>query len=559
MKPLQGTIKFYRPIPGYSDGILENRSYSGSKVKWNHSPASDQVDDDNTKRRMASFKTSLSKVFCSANRGDNSTWEISIDGSDPNSSFKSTENNRAGNEGMDRHGDHLPVSPSFSCASDVSQHVNDWSKPANLSSPRDVRNVNALCPGDCSPQGMIKPSTQVFISVVPQYAIKDGRGERCPHHNVEVGTGNRVKISLNKGSIERRRLELERKRKSLEGRISAIRSNYSSFGTLASHESIRSSESSHGSTRNSSKSGSSDKVLTNGHQGNQMGVAKEQIDKCKDPCHKAAHLTFVDHLPNHPVEIFYPGCRQRPQHSSTWKLEVSPKVPFYYSGSVAHGCLPHGRGLMKFANGDTYVGTFKHGQMHGSQAVYVWSNGSVYKGDFVNNIPHGHGDYKMDDERRYVGNFEHGMLSGYGEAYFEDGTVFHKGQWVNGIPDHKYVPFIRDGKGDQSSRLSIPVACDASSASTDDPSMSIYARPSAVGRHEKCLSRYVRPFFSEENEDDSTCSKSCISIYSDSSSASSEHSAVISRTVSIHLAVRRLRKRIDMLEQERRIHAEQEL
>ena len=220
---------------------------------------------------------------------------------------------------------------------------------------------------------------------------------------------------------------------------------------------------------------------------------------------------------------------------------------------------------MKFANGDSYVGTFKHGQMHGSKGVYVWSNGSVYTGDFVNNMPHGHGDYRMKDERRYMGNFESGMLNGYGEAYSKDGTLYHKGQWENGIPDHKYVPFILDEKDDQSSRMSIPVACDTSATSTDDPSESIYESPSAVGRHDRCLSRYARPVFSHDNEGNSMLSKPCTSLHSDSSSTSeqtcncSDGSVVISRTVSIHLAVRRLRKRIDMLEQERRIQAEQEL
>ena len=226
---------------------------------------------------------------------------------------------------------------------------------------------------------------------------------------------------------------------------------------------------------------------------------------------------------------------------------------------------------MTFANGDTYDGTFKHGQMHGPQGVYVWSNGSVYKGDFVNNMPHGHGEYRMEDERRYVGNFERGMLSGYGEAYSKVGTLFHKGQWENGIPDHKYVPFVRYGKDNQSSGRSIPVACDASCASTDDPSMSIYARPSGFGRRSRCLSKYARPYFSQESGEDSVGSQSGTSSnqdvsHSDSSTATSEQldkcsdgSVIISRTMSIHLAVKRLRKRIDMLEQERRFHVKQEV
>jgi hypothetical protein len=561
MKSLHGTVKSYRPLPVYSDGILQNGSYSGVKVRCKNSVSSDQVDDENTKRRTASFKTALSKVFCGANRADVSNWETSRNCSDPNSSFESTDYNRGVHEEMRPSSDELPASPSFS--SEVSQQVDDWPEPVNPGSPRDVRDLDALRICECSTNGLNK-STEMFLRVVPQFVIEDVGGEHFQLEGVETSFANPVNINFDKGSIERRRLVLERKRKSLEGRISAIRANYSSTGTQATHVSIASSESSHGTTCSLSNSDPGDKVVTSGDKGGQLGMSgtsKVQIDACSDHWRNPASSTFVDHVPSDHIENVHQRCR--PQDDSVWKLEVSPKVPSYYSGTVAHGCLPQGRGLMKFANGDTYDGTFKHGQMHGPQGVYVWSNGSVYKGDFVNNMPHGHGEYRMEDERWYVGNFERGIINGYGEAYSKVGTLFHKGQWKNGIPDHKYFPFIRYGKDDQSSRLSIPVACDASSASTNDPSVSIYERPSVVGRRSRCLSKHARPYFSQDSGEDSMGSQSGTSSnqdmsHSDASTATSEP-VIISRTMSIHLAVKRLRKRIDMLEQERRFHLKQEV
>jgi hypothetical protein len=73
-------------------------------------------------------------------------------------------------------------------------------------------------------------------------------------------------------------------------------------------------------------------------------------------------------------------------HDMVWAFSRTPNNPAHYTGPVVHGTIPHGRGSLRFDNGDTYCGPFKNGQMHGSNGVHCMvASGAVYKGGFLAN------------------------------------------------------------------------------------------------------------------------------------------------------------------------------
>lgn len=251
-----------------------------------------------------------------------------------------------------------------------------------------------------------------------------------------------------------------------------------------------------------------------------------------------------------------------------WDLVVSAQIPIFYSGGLTHGNLPHGMGSIKFENDDTYTGEFNNGQMHG-HGLYAWSNGSIYKGEFINNMQHGHGEYKLEGERRYVGNFEKGLIHGYGEAYQADGKLYYKGQWEYGERAHNCVPFSLEEKDSDDLSLSMEslsiepiLARDGSSTcSSDFHGVSMYASPPPSSRAAQApvISEYESKYCQEmpcrsHASVTSTSVASCTTIESGGSRESrtnqGDGSAYLSRGNSIHLAIKRLHKRIDLLNTE---------
>ena len=57
-----------------------------------------------------------------------------------------------------------------------------------------------------------------------------------------------------------------------------------------------------------------------------------------------------------------------------------------YSGTIKGG-LPHGSGVLRFANRDLYIGEFSGGRMHGEGSLLSRSNGNLltFRGIFKNN------------------------------------------------------------------------------------------------------------------------------------------------------------------------------
>ena len=54
-----------------------------------------------------------------------------------------------------------------------------------------------------------------------------------------------------------------------------------------------------------------------------------------------------------------------------------------------------------------------------------WANGDIYVGDWRQGRPHGHGEFKHDARgSKYVGQFVKGQKSGFGTEYYKDNSSF---------------------------------------------------------------------------------------------------------------------------------------
>eukprot|EP00546_Thalassionema_frauenfeldii_P005033 CAMPEP_0178910528 /NCGR_PEP_ID=MMETSP0786-20121207/9146_1 /TAXON_ID=186022 /ORGANISM="Thalassionema frauenfeldii, Strain CCMP 1798" /LENGTH=491 /DNA_ID=CAMNT_0020582787 /DNA_START=45 /DNA_END=1517 /DNA_ORIENTATION=+ len=96
--------------------------------------------------------------------------------------------------------------------------------------------------------------------------------------------------------------------------------------------------------------------------------------------------------------------------------------------------IAHGRGKLRFSNGDTYEGRFKHGEMHGEKAIFKSSTGFEYNGSYKHNARNGFGEQTHLSGRRYMGNFVNDLPDGFGVQYNADGSMLYCGKWKSGIP-----------------------------------------------------------------------------------------------------------------------------
>ncbi|KAG1692233.1 hypothetical protein DVH05_025663 [Phytophthora capsici] len=75
--------------------------------------------------------------------------------------------------------------------------------------------------------------------------------------------------------------------------------------------------------------------------------------------------------------------------------------------------LQQGPGAIKFANGDTYEGTFEKGDLHG-EGRFVYRDGGVYEGAFVLSKRHGKGTRVFAHGDRYEGDWMNDLMHGRG-------------------------------------------------------------------------------------------------------------------------------------------------
>jgi hypothetical protein len=129
-----------------------------------------------------------------------------------------------------------------------------------------------------------------------------------------------------------------------------------------------------------------------------------------------------------------------------------------YTGEFVNGEL-NGKGIKNYANGNVFEGDWVKGEQTGN-GIYKWTNGDVYTGEFVNNELNGKGNKKLANGDVYEGDWVKGNRTGKGIFEWKSGDVY-TGDFINGELSGKgiykwasgdtyegdWVKGIRTGKG----------------------------------------------------------------------------------------------------------------
>jgi hypothetical protein len=112
---------------------------------------------------------------------------------------------------------------------------------------------------------------------------------------------------------------------------------------------------------------------------------------------------------------------------------------YNYEGERNATGQPHGKGNMKFENGDYYSGSWFKGKLHGSGSakflVDADSNDyKLYKGEFQNGKQHGFGKFTWPDGEFYDGQWQNGLFHGDGIYGTPDGVSTHY-SFSKGLPE----------------------------------------------------------------------------------------------------------------------------
>jgi hypothetical protein len=112
---------------------------------------------------------------------------------------------------------------------------------------------------------------------------------------------------------------------------------------------------------------------------------------------------------------------------------ISPCKITYQNGRVYTGEIeqrqPHGKGTMRFPNGDVYSGKFDTGEMVDSSGKMTYANGDVYQGFFKRNERRGEGTFTYSNGDKFTGVYINDLAEGQGKLVFADGS-FLTGYWA---------------------------------------------------------------------------------------------------------------------------------
>jgi hypothetical protein len=94
--------------------------------------------------------------------------------------------------------------------------------------------------------------------------------------------------------------------------------------------------------------------------------------------------------------------------------------------------IRHGQGVMKYLNGNIYMGEWKNDFFDGF-GEYTWSDGRTFKGCFKQDKMHGKGEVRWPDGRKFEGEYKMDMVHGHGIVTLADGRAF-EGEFCNDFP-----------------------------------------------------------------------------------------------------------------------------
>ena len=102
-----------------------------------------------------------------------------------------------------------------------------------------------------------------------------------------------------------------------------------------------------------------------------------------------------------------------------------------YEGQMKDG-KRHGKGIMRWTDGDVYQGEYKEGKMHG-KGIYKFKSGKTYNGEWVNGNMEGKGIMRYTDGV-YEGDWKNDKREGKGKFTWAEEDVrgnVYEGEWKN--------------------------------------------------------------------------------------------------------------------------------
>jgi hypothetical protein len=108
-------------------------------------------------------------------------------------------------------------------------------------------------------------------------------------------------------------------------------------------------------------------------------------------------------------------------------VSIASTTAALYEGPRSAEGERHGKGVMRWANGDMYVGEFYQGARQGTGTLQ-FVDGSEYVGDWWNNDMHGSGTRRFVNGDIYVGDYRYSRRQGTGRFYFTNGDLYY-GNW----------------------------------------------------------------------------------------------------------------------------------
>ena len=104
-----------------------------------------------------------------------------------------------------------------------------------------------------------------------------------------------------------------------------------------------------------------------------------------------------------------------------------------YEGKLKEG-KRHGKGKMKYNNGDIYEGEWENDKKNG-KGKYLYVNKDEYEGEWKNNKKNGKGKYIYINGDVYDGTWENDKKNGEGTYIYKKTNNYFKGNWKNDIKD----------------------------------------------------------------------------------------------------------------------------
>merc|ERR1711994_296984 len=112
-----------------------------------------------------------------------------------------------------------------------------------------------------------------------------------------------------------------------------------------------------------------------------------------------------------------------------------------YEGEVNAAGDPEGSGTLEYPGNDEFLRQFYEGEFVNKKAhgkgMMRWNQGDKYEGEWKEGLRHGRGKYTYPNKDVYNGNWNNGVRHGKGKYMYKEDEGVYEGEWVEGIKQGK--------------------------------------------------------------------------------------------------------------------------